>query len=68
MTVGLVIGFTTLHAYATRYYTSQITITHRLNVPSRCLIEASNGGRSPSAGFINYPRPQLPASNSNSSQ
>jgi hypothetical protein len=31
------------------------------------LVAASNGGRSPYSGFPNCPRPQLPASNSNSS-
>jgi hypothetical protein len=35
---------------------------------SRCLVAAFNGERSPSSGFTNGPRPQLPASNSNSSQ
>jgi hypothetical protein len=35
---------------------------------SCCLVAASNGGHSLSSGFPNYPRPQLPASNSNSSQ
>jgi hypothetical protein len=35
---------------------------------SRCLVAISNGGRSPFSGFPNYPRPQLPASNSDSSQ
>jgi hypothetical protein len=55
-----------------RDYTLQFTITqtsvlsHGLH--SRCLVAASNGGRSPFSGFPNYPRPQLPASNSNSSQ
>jgi hypothetical protein len=29
---------------------------------SRCLVKASNGGRSPHSGFPNCPRPQLPAS------
>jgi hypothetical protein len=33
-----------------------------------CLVAASNGERSTSCGFPNYPRPQLPASHSNSSQ
>jgi hypothetical protein len=33
----------------------------------RCLVAASNGGRSPSSGFPKYPLPQLPASNSDSS-
>jgi hypothetical protein len=35
---------------------------------SRCLLVTSNGGRSTYSGFPNYPRPQLPATNSNSSQ
>jgi hypothetical protein len=35
---------------------------------SRCLVAASNGGRSPSCGFPNGPRPQLSASNRNSSR
>jgi hypothetical protein len=35
---------------------------------NRCLVAASNGGRSPSSGFPNFPGPQLPASNSNSSR
>jgi hypothetical protein len=34
----------------------------------RCLVAASKGGRSPSSGFPNYIRPQLPASHCNSSQ
>jgi hypothetical protein len=29
---------------------------------SLCLVVASNGGRQPSSGFLNSPRPQLPAS------
>jgi hypothetical protein len=33
-----------------------------------CLVAASSGGHSPSFGFPNCPRPQLPASHSNSSQ
>jgi hypothetical protein len=36
--------------------------------PSRCLVAASNDGRSPSPGFPNSPRSQLPDSNRNSSQ
>jgi hypothetical protein len=35
---------------------------------SRCLVGASNSGHPPSSGFPNCPRPQLPASHSNSSQ
>jgi hypothetical protein len=34
----------------------------------RCLVTAFIGGSSPSSGFQNYPRPHLPAPNSNSSQ
>jgi hypothetical protein len=34
----------------------------------RCLVAASNGGRSSSSGFLNCPRPPTSASNSNSSQ
>jgi hypothetical protein len=34
----------------------------------RCLAAAFNGERSPSSGFPNCPRPQLPASHSNTSQ
>jgi hypothetical protein len=35
---------------------------------NRWLVAVSNGGRSSYSGFPNYPRPQLPASNSNGSQ
>jgi hypothetical protein len=35
---------------------------------SRCLVAASNGGRSPFSGFPNYPRPRLTVSDSNSSR
>jgi hypothetical protein len=57
-----------------RDYTLQFTITHTHTLVSshvfisRCSVAASNGWRSPSSGFPNYPRSQLPASNSNSSQ
>jgi hypothetical protein len=53
---------------------SQVTISHtRSSQPvtvftSRCFVVASNGRYSPSSGFPNGHRPQLPASNSNSSQ
>jgi hypothetical protein len=50
----------------------RITIAHRLvfsvTVFCRCLVAASNGGRSPSFVFPNCPRPQLAASNNNSSK
>jgi hypothetical protein len=55
-----------------RDYTLQVTITHahtsaHIHVfTSRCSIAASKGGRFPSSGFLNYPRPQLSASHSNS--
>jgi hypothetical protein len=62
-------------------YTLQFTVTHthththaRTHTlvstvsTSSCLVAASNSRRSPSSGFLNYPRPQLPASHSNSSQ
>jgi hypothetical protein len=44
------------------------TSVHSHVVIIRCLVAASNGGRSPSSGFRNCPWPQLPASHSNSSQ
>jgi hypothetical protein len=40
--------------YSTREVSSVFT--------SRCLVVAFNGERSPSTGFLNCPRPQLPAS------
>jgi hypothetical protein len=77
----LVIGFiellqlvTTSKDYApTVLQTSHITIGHTRSsqsvriFTSRCLIAGSNVGCSPSSGFRNYPRTQLPASHSNSS-
>jgi hypothetical protein len=79
---GLLIGFiehlqliTTSEGYAlTVLLTSQITTGHtRFSQPvtvftSRCLVVASNGGRSPSTGFPKVPWPQLPVSHSNSLQ
>jgi hypothetical protein len=44
------------------------TIVHRYVFTSRCSVVASKGGPSPSSGFPNYPRLQLPASRRNSSQ
>jgi hypothetical protein len=47
------------------------TCTHQClqsRLHCRCLVAASNNGRSPSSGFPNCPRPHLPASNNNSSQ
>jgi hypothetical protein len=46
------------------YYTS----VHSHFFTSRCLVAVSNGGLSPTSVFPNGPRPQLPASHSNSSQ
>jgi hypothetical protein len=54
----------------TYHYTLQFIVTHTSIYShvftSRCLVTAPNGGRSPSSGFPNCPRPQLQASNSNS--
>jgi hypothetical protein len=55
-------------------HTSQTTIWPNKSSQSatdftkRCLVAASNGGRSAISKLPKYPRPQLPASNSNSSQ
>jgi hypothetical protein len=79
---GLVTGFIELLQYATTgkdyvltvIHTSQITIgptssSQSVTVfTSRCSVVASNGGLSASSGFPNCPRPQLPASHSNSSE
>jgi hypothetical protein len=67
------IGFVGLFDTA-RDYTLQLTVLHthiRVHsyvVISRCSVAAFNSGRSPSSAFPNYPRRQLPASHSNSSQ
>jgi hypothetical protein len=79
---GLVVGFvehlqlvTTSKYYAlTVLHTSQISIGHTRSsqsvtvFTSRCLAAAFDGGRSPSSGFPNCPRPQLPTPLGNSSQ
>jgi hypothetical protein len=52
----------TVHCYT---HTHTHTSVHN---HSRCLVGSSNGGLSPSSGFPNYPLPQLPASNVNSSR
>jgi hypothetical protein len=81
MGFGLVIGFiellqliTASKDYAlTVLHTSQITIGHTrssqsITVFTSCFfVAAFSGGGSPFSGFPNYPWPQLPASNSNSS-
>jgi hypothetical protein len=56
------------------FYNLQIAIGHTRSSQSarvftnRYYVAATNGGRSPCSGFPNCPRPQLPASHSNSSQ
>jgi hypothetical protein len=40
-----------LDTYTARDYTPQVTITHRLVSQSRCLVTASNGGRSSASGL-----------------
>jgi hypothetical protein len=60
--------------YTACAHTSQFAIIHTHNnvhshvFTSRCSVAAINGGRYPSSGFPNYPQPQLPAFDSNSSQ
>jgi hypothetical protein len=55
-------------------YTSQIAIRQTKSFQcltfftSHCLVAAYSGGLAPCSGFLNCPRPQLPASHSNSSQ
>jgi hypothetical protein len=51
--------------FTAHYYTHQCSHS-RLHC--RCLVAASNCGRSPSSGSPNCPRPQLPAPGGNSSQ
>jgi hypothetical protein len=79
--VRLVIGFIELlnvtkstNYAVTVLRTSQITIGHIESSQyvtlfnNRCLVSASNGGRSRSSGFPNCRRPLIPASHNNSSQ
>jgi hypothetical protein len=68
---GLIIGFTEhLQNVTTNNYDS-LTELHTPNISthkvftSRCLVAVSNGGRSPSSGFQDCPRPRLPASSNN---
>jgi hypothetical protein len=70
--LGLV---TTSNDYAvTVVHISQIILEHSRSpqsvtvFTSRCLVAAFNGVLSPSSGFPNCSRPQLPGSHSNSSQ
>jgi hypothetical protein len=67
---GFIGFFATAHDY-----TLQCTIKHtytqlcpQSRLHYRCLVAASNGGRSSSSVFSNGPRPQLPGSKSNSSE
>jgi hypothetical protein len=53
--------------FAVHYYTHTHTSVQSC-FHCRCLLMAPNGGRSPSSGSPKCTRPQLPASNSNSSQ
>jgi hypothetical protein len=55
------------HAH-THTHTHTNTLVHRITSLLSLLVAASNGRRSPSPEFPNCPRPQLPASNSNSPQ
>jgi hypothetical protein len=74
---GLMVGYIGFFDTA-RDYSLQFIITHtrarvRTSVhchvfTSRYSVAASNGWCFPSSGFPNYPRPQLPASNSNRTQ
>jgi hypothetical protein len=58
-------GSAWLH-FKIHYYTHFGVHSHVFT--SRCSVAASNVGRPTSSGFPNYPRPQLTASHSNSSQ
>jgi hypothetical protein len=69
----LMTGFTGLFDTACDYTLLLHCYTHTFLYPQsrlhcRCLVEASNRGRSPFSVFPNYPRPKLPASHSNSSR
>jgi hypothetical protein len=68
---GFVIGIIGLSDTArdyTLYFTVTYTLVYSHVFTSRCLVAASNDGHSPSSGFPNYIRPQLPASRCNSPQ
>jgi hypothetical protein len=54
--------------YSSLLYIHTYTSVHSHVFTSRCLVAACNVGCYPSSGFANCPRPQRPASNSNSSQ
>jgi hypothetical protein len=54
--------------FTLHYYIHTHTNVHSHVFTSRCSVSASNGGRFLSIGYPNYPRTQLPASKSNTSQ
>jgi hypothetical protein len=75
MGFGLMIGFldsvicvTTLYNSLLHTHTHTHISVHSHVCTSRCSAAASNSRCSPSSGFSNCPRPQLPAFHSNSSQ
>jgi hypothetical protein len=70
MGFGLVIGFIGLWYSALLHFTLHCythTSVHSHIFTSRCLVTAFNGEHSHSSGFLNGPRPQLPANHSYSS-
>jgi hypothetical protein len=66
--IGFIELFDTARDYTLLLHTHTITRVYSHVFTRPCSVAASNGGRSLSSGFPNYPRPQLPASNSKSSQ
>jgi hypothetical protein len=54
------------NSHFTVHYSTHLSLLSLLCLQTSLLVTASNGGRSPSSGFV--PVPQLPASRSNSSQ
>jgi hypothetical protein len=58
----------TLHFTITHTHTHTHTNVHSHVFTSRCSVAAYKGGRFPSTGLPNSLRPQVPASNSNSSR
>jgi hypothetical protein len=62
-TLETVLDYTVLYSSPLHTHKCPQSLLH-----CHCLVVASNSRRSTSCGFLNCPRPQLPASNSNSSQ
>jgi hypothetical protein len=54
--------------FRVHYYTHTRTTVHSHVFASRCLVAAFNGGRFPTSGLPNCPRPQIPACHNNSLQ